>query len=507
MSIDKESIIEVILRARSDLSREDILRMVEEKRKRIGAGYLTEQGALFLVAADLGVKVDNIVAVHRTLEIGLKDLYSGARDVNFTVRIMKIYPLKRYSRSDGSQSMLRVITVYDNDKVMRMNLWDDHAGIVDKLRLNVGDAIRVTRVNIKSLLDGSLVINTSSNTTLEKLEYHPYIKKVDELAIDVDDLLASIKDKNISSDTEFVVNGILASNPIIASYANRDGGISRVLRFILQGYNGSKIRVVIWDLNDSNVARIIPLNTKITVIGVKVKDSNSNNNSSSDSMRIELHGDAGSVVRLAYGYEHYDNDAMDVMQFDVIAVSHDNRYAIVSDTEGNLLLLDIQRECMDRLNISIQEGSRLECIPSKILGYTVYLNDESYARIKDNAYHESEITPTKISEIKEEDKLYIVEGIVLTNPSSSDIRRKDGSNVKYSEMIIGDDTKEAKVVAWNRQAPMLEMFKVGERIRIYGIVARRSREKSIDYHATSINDLSFDYELLVKPFTVIKGLS
>jgi len=504
MSIDKENIIEIILKARSDLSREDILRMVEEKRKRIGAGYLTEQGALFLVAADLGVKVDNIAAImHRTPEVGLKDLYSGARDVNFTARIMKIYPLKRYIRSDGSQSMLRVVTVYDNDKVMRMNLWDDHANIVDRLRLNVGDAIRVTRAYIKSMLDGSLTINTSSNTKIEQLEHHPYIKKVDELAMDVDDLLASIRDKGIQSDKEFIVNGILASNPVIASYVSRDGGISRVLRFMLQGYNGSKVRVVIWDLNDSNITRVIPLNAKITLIGVKVKNRNSIN---SNSNRVELHGDAGSIVRLADEYEHYDNyyDVMDVMQFNVITISDDNRYAIVSDAEGNLLLLviDIQKEHdADRL-ISMQEGSILECIPSKILGYTVYLNDESYVRIKDDAYHELSITPTKIADIKIEDKLYIVEGIVLTNPSSSDIRRKDGSNVKYSEMIIGDDTKEAKVVAWDKQVSMLERFKVGERIRMYGIIARKSRE-SIDYNN---NNASLDYELLVKPFTVIKRL-
>jgi ssDNA-binding replication factor A large subunit len=91
---------------------------------------------------------------------------------------------------------------------------------------------------------------------------------------------------------------------------------------------------------------------------------------------------------------------------------------------------------------------------------------------------------------------------VLTNPSSSDIRRKDGSNVKYSEMIIGDDTKEAKVVAWDKQVSMLERFKVGERVRMYGIIARKSRE-SIDYNN---NNASLDYELLVKPFTVIKRL-
>ncbi len=485
MGIDKESIIEVILKARSDLTREDVLRMVEDTMRRIGAGYLTEQGALYIVASDLGVKVDSSIAMNKGMEVGLKDLYSGARDVSFTARIMKIYPLKRYVRGDGSESMLRALTVYDNDKSMRMNLWDDHASMVEKLRLNVGDAIRVTRAYTRSMPDGSISINTSANTSIEIIDSTD-IKSLDELAVDVDTLLLDSKGL---SDRDIVVNGILASNPVIAPYVSRSGGMSKVLRFRIQGSNGSRVRVVIWDLNPSNIARVIPLNAKITVIGVRVKVNGSNDNA------IELHGDAGSVVRLASAYEYDSNnyDDVDVMQFNILAVSNDKRYAVVSDTDGNLLLLDIQ-EYADKSGISI-EGAMLECIPSKILGYTVYLDDESYARVKEQDYKYS-VASTKISEVREEDRLYIVEGIVLTTPSSSDVRLT-GRSARYSEIMIGDDTKEVKVVAWDKQVAILEDLKVGDRIRMYGVVARR-RE---------YNDISADtYELLVSPFTVIKRL-
>ncbi len=484
MGIDKESIIEIILKARSDLTREDILRMVEDTMRRIGAGYLTEQGALYIVASDLGVKVDSSIVMNKSMEVGLKDLYSGARDVNFTARIMKIYPLRRYARGDGSESMLRVITVYDNDKSMRMNLWDDHTNMIERLQLRVGDAIKVTRAYTKSLPDGSIRINTSANTSIEVIDSRD-IKGLDELALDLDTLLLDSKG---FSDREVVVNGILASNPVVASYVSRNGSINKVLRFRLQGYN-NKVRVVIWDFNPSNIARVIPLNAKITVIGVRVKVNDSNDNA------IELHGDAGSVIRLVdVGDDSSnDNDDIDVMHFSILAVSNDKRYAIVSDDGGDLLLLDIQDYTGS--DMPIQEGRMLECIPSKILGYTVYLDDDSYARVKEQDSM-PRITSTKIADAKDEDRLYIVKGIVLTEPASNDVRLT-GRSARHSEVMIGDDTKEVKVVAWDKQVAVLEDLKVGDMIRMYGVIARR-RE---------YNDVSADaYELLVSPFTVIKRL-
>ena len=50
--------IEIILEEKHDLNFEKLKTMIEEKKTNVGAGYLTEQGALFLVAADLGVSLE-----------------------------------------------------------------------------------------------------------------------------------------------------------------------------------------------------------------------------------------------------------------------------------------------------------------------------------------------------------------------------------------------------------------------------------------------------------------
>ena len=59
MSLDFKKMIEIVLQKKSDISAEDVRELIDEKKKKIGAGYLTDQGALFLVAADLGVSFEN----------------------------------------------------------------------------------------------------------------------------------------------------------------------------------------------------------------------------------------------------------------------------------------------------------------------------------------------------------------------------------------------------------------------------------------------------------------
>ena len=59
MSLDFKKMIEIVLQKKQELSAEEVRDLIDEKKRKIGAGYLTDQGALFLVAADLGISFDN----------------------------------------------------------------------------------------------------------------------------------------------------------------------------------------------------------------------------------------------------------------------------------------------------------------------------------------------------------------------------------------------------------------------------------------------------------------
>ncbi|MGH9923206.1 MAG: single-stranded DNA-binding protein, partial [Nitrososphaerales archaeon] len=75
--LDVKKMIDAILRQKINITEDTLLQMVEEKKQKIGAGYLTDQGALFLVAADLGIAIEE----SPRLEMSLKDLYAGAKEI------------------------------------------------------------------------------------------------------------------------------------------------------------------------------------------------------------------------------------------------------------------------------------------------------------------------------------------------------------------------------------------------------------------------------------------
>ena len=84
-----ENLIEKLLEQKSELTREVIEEQIKQKKEKIGAGYLTDQGALFLIASDYGVTLSEPLKV----EMSLKDLYAGAKEISLEIR---------FSNSDNS---------------------------------------------------------------------------------------------------------------------------------------------------------------------------------------------------------------------------------------------------------------------------------------------------------------------------------------------------------------------------------------------------------------------
>jgi len=54
-----ENLIDKLLEQKSELTREDVKEQINQKKEKIGAGYLTDQGALFLIASDYGITLSD----------------------------------------------------------------------------------------------------------------------------------------------------------------------------------------------------------------------------------------------------------------------------------------------------------------------------------------------------------------------------------------------------------------------------------------------------------------
>ena len=165
LSVDFKKMVELLLKQRPEIGAEQIREMIDEKKRKVGAGYLTDQGALFLIGADLGISFESVPKSSS----GIKELYIGAKEVTITARIMNIYPIRRFIKKDTNEEIVnRTMTVYDKGSSIKIRLWDNNQiNIPDEMGLQPGDLIKVSRCYVKSGLDGKPTISLGSNGSIE----------------------------------------------------------------------------------------------------------------------------------------------------------------------------------------------------------------------------------------------------------------------------------------------------------------------------------------------------
>ncbi|MFQ5920981.1 MAG: hypothetical protein ACE5JV_03085 [Nitrososphaerales archaeon] len=475
--MDVKKMIDAILRQRMNLSEGDLRQMVNEKKQKIGAGYLTEQGALFLVAADLGITLEE----SPKLEMGLKDLYAGAREVTVLARVMKLSPLKRFKRNDDSEALLRNLTVYDNDSSVRVNLWDDAANLPETLGIKPGDAVRISKAYVKSGIDGRNVLNAGARSMLEivREEDAPQIKGLDSMTVDVSEITGS--EENV------VVAGAVSGSPRVSDFVNRRGQPSKMMDMRIAGTDEKTIRIVLWNIDEQTIPKVMRLGAKIRLVGLRTR--------SNQYGEIELHGDEGTSVELV---DEQIPEEIEVMPLRIISVSRkkvgskQNSFALALDRAKRLFTLVMNESFADKL----QKGQLVECVPSRVYGSTLILEDDAYVRASedDSTFPDVTALERKVRDVKPSpDELYFLEAVTLTPSRVQEVQLKDGSSTSFGETLLGDDTGEIRLVGWRETSGVIEKLGTGQRIKVYGVMAYVGRDGNT--------------ELRLKPFSSIAVIS
>ena len=161
-----EELISKLLEKVPELSRSVIEERINEKKEKVGAGYLTDQGAIFLVAADLGVTLEQT----QKSEVAIKDLYIGAKEVTLESRVLNISPTKQFTKKDGSSFSLRTITVYDNNSTASVKLWDEKANLpgLEELKINIWSTLYFGEKMNQFFQKSSVKMQKSSYLELEQ---------------------------------------------------------------------------------------------------------------------------------------------------------------------------------------------------------------------------------------------------------------------------------------------------------------------------------------------------
>jgi len=163
--VDLEQIVQQILMARRDLSREEVLKKIIE-RKRSAGDYFLDEVAARLVANDLGVEIpNNEDAFHA--EIAVKDLVSGLNDVTIVGRIIVVYPIQTFPRSDLTEGKVARLLLADKTGSLRLVLWDEKIHMVESGRLLPGQIAKVLHGYARDAIDGRLELHLGKKGDIE----------------------------------------------------------------------------------------------------------------------------------------------------------------------------------------------------------------------------------------------------------------------------------------------------------------------------------------------------
>ncbi|HSD05468.1 MAG TPA: single-stranded DNA-binding protein [Nitrosopumilaceae archaeon] len=458
-----ELLLNKLLEQKPDLSRSDIQEMINKKKEKIGAGYLTDQGALFLIASDLGVSLNEQLKV----EMGLKDLYVGAKEITLETRVMNVYPAKQFSRKDGTQFLLRTITVYDSDSRAKVKLWDEKANLPGIESLKPGDLVKIIKAYVKSDMTGTPIINIGSGSNLETSGMKSSIPLLDSITEDV----SMVKE----DQQNLVVSGMLDGNVRMSEFTNFKGQPGKALHLRLKGKDGTIIRVVLWNTDENSIPKMITSGAKTRLIGVKTKRGQQG---------IELHGDEGTVIEIEGANEI---QPLTVRVLSISKNDYGNNLILVVDQKKKLLNIT------DFANVSkdMQVGEVIECMPTKAYGNSITLEKDALIRkINDENIPTISDIRTKIRDIKPSDNTYCVEAIILKMPERREIQTKTGESVALSEMFIEDETGQIWLKGWRNQARMLDQFSQGEIVSIIGVTAKAGLEGRIELFLTPFSQIT-----------------
>ena len=442
---ESQNLIDKLLEQKSELTREIIEQKIVEKKEKIGAGYLTDQGALFLIAADYGVTLTE----SSKTEISLKDLYAGAKEISLETRVLNLSPTKQFSRKDGSTFDLRTMTVYDAGSTASVKLWDEKANLPGIENLKPGDLIKIIKAYVKSDLDGSPTINIGSGSNIETVDTESKIPMIDKITKDISELQEGQKDLVISGMIDGIISGM--------QFTNSRGQPGKALRMRLKGKDNTAMRVVLWGKDESLIPNMISQSANVKLLGVRVKSGNQG---------LEIHGNEATIIEIEGGKEA---EPIIIRILSIATTETGKNMIIAADNKKNIYNIS---DFSNSTSICV-EGDVIECMPSKVYGNSITLNENSFVRKLDNDETIPSLSKirTKISDVKA-DGTYCIESIVLKVPGRKEIQTKSGESIALSEMFVEDDTGQIWVKGWRIQAKLIDKCELGEIIAITGLNAK-----------------------------------
>ena len=250
-----DQIIKKILIVRTDLTTNSVKEMMEKKIRETGE-LLTQEGAAYMVANELGINVLNNYDINTNLKIG--DLASGIGNATVNGRVLKLYPITTFVRSDGSRGKVGRILIADNTGTVNVVLWNGQTEVLESERVARGQIIRVLHGYTRAGLDGKPEINVGSRGEIiiqpSDLNSKDY-PKITDLEIKSSEQIKIVELKKDMMDVDVVARVVAVGS--VREFKRASGQAGKVVDLLLKDSTGM-VRLAVWDEQTKKAALLSP---------------------------------------------------------------------------------------------------------------------------------------------------------------------------------------------------------------------------------------------------------
>ena len=256
------------------LTRKEIQEMVDDKKKEL-KGLISEEGALFVIARELGVDVkEENKDILQDIDLNIVDITENMKNINITGRIKEIYNVNKFNKADGGMGYVGSFLLHDKTGDIRIVLWDDNVNIFNEDNFGQNELIKIINGIAKKgkFSDKEIHISRFGKIVLspDDVDYKKYPKVKFEL-ININDVNLNLK--------SITLEGKLIQISPIRDFTRKSGEIGKVGSISLLDSTGS-IRITFWnedteklkDLQVNDIISISNLNPRLSNLDSKTID-------------------------------------------------------------------------------------------------------------------------------------------------------------------------------------------------------------------------------------------
>ncbi|MBY9007569.1 MAG: DUF2240 family protein [Candidatus Lokiarchaeota archaeon] len=246
------------------LHKNEIEDLVKKKKEEL-KGLISEEGALFIIAKELGVDIkDQDSDYLEDIEINISDITSNMRNIILVGRIKEILRIHTFDKKDGSTGKVGSFLLSDSSGDIRVVIWDDKTEILEDDHFKIDELVKLVNGYAKEGKYGIEVhIGNLGKIILSPNDInHKKYPKIKPIGI------VPINDINLTQRL-ISLQGKVIEKGRINEFEKKDGTAGKVSSIFLKD-STSNIKVTIWDdkidqlnnIETGNFIKITNLNPK-----------------------------------------------------------------------------------------------------------------------------------------------------------------------------------------------------------------------------------------------------